>query len=105
MNQALKITCGVILVLALSACTAGSAASQHAAADGPISQFVLGLWHGVIAPVTLIVEIINRFAPHLLPWRLHLYESKNTSVPYDVGFYLGLVGSPIVVRGGWSRRR
>ena len=47
--------------------------------------------------------MINQFAPHLLPWSVHLYESKGTGVPYDVGFYLGLVGSPVLI--GSRRRR
>jgi hypothetical protein len=105
MTRVAYIAAVAIALFALSACVAGSAESQHAASGGMLSQFLLGLWHGVIAPVTLIVEVINRFAPHLLPWRLHLYESRNTGVAYDVGFYLGLAGSPIVVRDRWSRRR
>jgi hypothetical protein len=104
MHRHLKIALAAVALLALSACVAGSAESQHAAAGGLLSQFLLGLWHGVIAPVTLIVEVVNRLAPHLLPWRLRLYEARDTGVPYDVGFYLGLVGSPLVIRGSWGRR-
>ena len=70
-------------------------------------QFVLGLWHGFIEPVTLIGEIINHFAPKLLPWTFHLYEGRNTGIAYDIGFYIGLVGSPVLVisPGGYSRPR
>ncbi len=105
MKRAVAAAVGLIAVLALTACVAGSQESAHAAAGGLLSQFVLGLWHGVIAPVTLIVEVINRLAPHLLPWTVRLYEAKDTAVAYDVGFYLGLAGSPIVIRTGWSGRR
>jgi hypothetical protein len=59
-----------------------------------LSQFLLGLWHGIIGPVTLIGEIINRLFPHALPWQVHFYETKATGVAYDVGFYLGLAGGP-----------
>ncbi len=104
MRQALKVVGVGVGLLALSACVAGSAASQHAAAGGALTQALLGLWHGIIAPVTLIVEIINKFAPHTLPWPAHLYETKDTGVPYDIGFYLGLVGSPLAVLRGWVRR-
>ena len=52
----------------------------------------------------LIVEIVNKFAPHTLPWPAHLYETKDTGVPYDIGFYLGLVGSPLAIFRGWGRR-
>jgi hypothetical protein len=105
MKRAAAACVGLIAILALTACVAGSRESQHAASDGMLSQLVLGLWHGVIAPVILIVEVINYFAPHLLPWTVRLYEAKSTGAAYDVGFYLGLAGSPIVIRTGWSGRR
>jgi hypothetical protein len=104
MKTAAKIACSIALLLALGACAAGSAASQHAAGGGALYQFVLGFWHGVIAPVTLIVEIVNRLAPHALPWRFHLYEVKAAGMAYDIGFYLGLVGSPSFAWNRWSRR-
>jgi len=85
-----------------AACAAGSSDSAHAASSGFIAQFVLGLWHGVISPITLIVEIINSLLPHIIPWHAHLYETKAAGAPYDLGFYLGLGGGPVVL---WSRRR
>lgn len=100
-----KIAGLLLVVLALSACVAGSEESHHAAAGGLLSQLLLGFWHGIIGPVTLVVEVINHFAPHALPWQLHLYESTGTGWAYDVGFYFGLLGGPGAVLGGWSRRR
>jgi hypothetical protein len=97
MTRLSKIVVAVLLLTALSGCVAGSEAAHHAAGQGFIVQFVLGFWHGVIAPFSLICEVINVFAPHLIPWNIHLYESRGTGVAYDVGFYLGLVGSPVVI--------
>lgn len=105
MNQTLKVVAALAILLALSACVAGSPESHHAAAGGVLSQLMLGFWHGMIAPVTLIIEIVNRLAPHALPWSARLYEVKDAAAPYDVGFYLGLVGSPSIAWTGWSRRR
>lgn len=105
MRPPVKIAAAAVLLASLAACAAGSAESQHAAASGLLSQIVLGFWHGLIAPVTLVVEIINRLAPHTLPWNLRLYEARDTGVPYDVGFYLGLIGGPSMLWGGWRRRR
>ena len=95
-----KMVLAVGLMVALTACVAGSAESHHAAAGGAVSHFFLGLWHGMIAPVTLIIEIVDRFLPHRLPWSAHLYETSAAGALYDLGFYIGLSGGPLVV---WSR--
>jgi hypothetical protein len=105
MKQAFKIIGAAVILLALGACVAGSHESQHAADGGLLSQLVLGFWHGLIAPATLIVEVVNALAPHVLPWPARLYEARGTGVAYDVGFYLGLAGSPIAIRTGWGRSR
>ena len=105
MRRTLWIAGLLVVTLSLSACIAGSAESAHAASGGWIQALLLGVWHGIIAPLTLIGEVINAFLPHLLPWRLHLYETRGAGVAYDVGFYFGLVGGPSAAWGGWSRRR
>jgi hypothetical protein len=100
-----RILAGIVLVaLVLSACVPGSEESRHAAAGGLLSQILLGFWQGIIAPITLLIEVINHFAPHALPWQLHMYESAGTGWAYDVGFYFGLLGGPGAILGGWSRR-
>ena|SRR6478735_1654545 len=104
MKHLIKIAAIAALTLTLGACAAGSAEAQHAAASGDLPQFLLGLWHGIIAPVALILEIIERFAPKALPWSVHFFQA-GSGLPYDVGFYLGLVGSPLLIRTGWTRRR
>lgn len=93
------------LGLALAACAAGSGESQHAASGGVLSQLLLGVWHGLIAPVMLIIEVVDKFAPHLLPWDVKFYESRGTGALYDIGFYFGLVGSPLLAHTGWRRSR
>ena len=58
----------------------------------------------IIAPITLIVEIINALVPRLVPWHVHLYETKGAGVFYDVGFYIGIASHPIALsRGRWRR--
>jgi len=102
---ALILAAAVGLALALTACAAGSGESEHAASGGILAQLLLGFWHGLIAPVMLIVEVIDKFAPHLLPWNVRIYEARGTGVIYDIGFYFGLVGSPLLAHSGWSRRQ
>ena len=103
MTRVITIAGAAALLLLLAACTAGSAEAQHAASGGLLGQFLLGVWHGVIAPFTLIGEVLNYFVPHLLPWTIRLYETKATGAPYDVGFYFGLVGSPLAIGSRWRR--
>lgn len=103
-RRALPTIAAVALAaLALAACVAGSAESGQSAAGGMVPQFLLGFWHGIIGPVILIGEIIGRFAPHLLPWKLHLYETRATGAAYDLGFYLGLAGGPPFAWSRWRR--
>jgi len=104
MKRPLQILTATLIVMTLSACVAGSGESAHAAAGGLVSQVLLGFWHGLIAPLTLIGEIVTRVAPHLLPWHVHLYETRATGVAYDVGFYLGMAGTPSFAWHRWSRR-
>ena len=103
MKRSIKVASAVVLILALGACAAGSTESARAASGGDLSQFLLGVWHGLIAPVMLIIEVINRLAPHALPWTVRMYEAKGTGLVYDVGFYLGLAGSPVIFVSRWRR--
>jgi hypothetical protein len=93
------------LLLAVSACAAGSDASHHAAQSGVLQELLLGFWHGLIAPFTLIGEIIDKLAPGALPWKFRFYEGRDTDVIYDVGFFVGLFGGPSVIWTGSTRRR
>jgi hypothetical protein len=104
MKRVLTVVGFIALGLVLAACAAGSGESEHAASGGLLSQLLLGLWHGLIAPVMLIIEVVDKFAPHLLPWNVKFYEARGTGVIYDIGFYFGLVGSPLIAHSGWSRR-
>lgn len=51
-------------------------------ASGRIAQAVAGLWHGFIAPVTLIFSFFNS--------EVRMYEVHNDGSEYDLGFMLGL---------------
>lgn len=56
----------------------------------------MGLWHGIIAPVTFILSLIFD--------KISLYEVHNTGGWYDLGFVLG---AGILFGGGGraSRKR
>ena len=94
MKPLVKIALFGALALALAACAAGSPDAAKAASGGPLSQLVLGFWHGIIAPITLLIEVIRRYVPGVIPWPWRLYQASGASVPYDIGFYFGLAGGP-----------
>jgi hypothetical protein len=50
--------------------------------NGRIARAGAGLWHGLIAPATLIISF---FSPDI-----RMYEVHNTGSEYDLGFLLGL---------------
>jgi hypothetical protein len=99
-----KLALLALTVLGVTACVATSAASGQAAQGGSISEIMLGFWHGIIAPVILIGEIVEAVAPSILPWTFRIYESQNTGVLYDVGFFVGLLAGPSLFWNS-SRRR
>jgi hypothetical protein len=67
-------------------------------ANGQIAGVALGLWHGIIAPVTVSISF---FYPGV-----QMYEVHNDGSQYNLGFLLG-VAIVFVVLGAFfgSRRR
>lgn len=85
-----KVALASFLLLLLSSCVAGTPASNNAMNDSWIWQLILGLWHGLIAFFTLLVEVARALFPDVsLPnWRM--YERNDTTFVYDIGFFLGI---------------
>jgi hypothetical protein len=77
---------GAAAVLALSACAAGPNPALDTGPDP--AGFWLGLWHGLILPVTFVVSLFTD--------NVSIYEVQNDGGWYDAGFVLGL----LVVLGG-----
>lgn len=100
-----RIFAACVVMLLLAGCAAGGIESGQAAHGTMLSHFLLGLWHGIIAPVALLVEIGHKLWPHTIPWAIRLYETRADSVVYDVGFFLGLGGGPSLAWRGARYRR
>ncbi|GAA1401283.1 hypothetical protein [Oerskovia paurometabola] len=87
----------VVGALALAACAPGPNPDVGTpTADGSPAGFWLGLWQGVIVPVTFVVSLFTD--------TVNIYEVHNNGNWYDFGFVLGLglfVGGPF----GASRGR
>ncbi len=74
------IAVGLVMMLALAGCAAGA---NPALAVGPEpAGFWLGLWHGIISPVTFLVSLFND--------TVSIYEVHNSGNWYDAGFMLGI---------------
>jgi hypothetical protein len=70
----------VIAIILLAGCIPGDGKHTQERPSG----FLWGIWHGWIAPISLIVGI---FRP-----AIRVYEPSNTGWWYDFGFYLAIVG-------------
>ena len=91
----------VILPVIIAACTPGSSVQvttpsttmqlsapginpsvNQADASGRVARAGAGLWHGIIAPATLLVSFFNS--------DVRMYEVHNAGSEYDLGFVVGL---------------
>lgn len=88
----------IVLVFAISGCTAGpNAMVDTPDEEGDIANFWQGLWNGFIAPFTFIISLFSD--------TIHVYEVHNNGGWYDFGF---LLGASIIFGGsggGAARRR
>ncbi len=68
----------VVSMVVLAGCAAGgdTYATEQAG-------FFSGVWHGWIAPFALI--------GHLFDDQIRIYETNNTGIWYDVGFYISVI--------------
>ncbi len=71
-------------VLVLTACAAGAnEAVGIADVEGDIAGFWLGFWHGLIAPITLLISLFKD--------GVNVYEVHNNGNWYDFGFVFAIV--------------
>ncbi len=72
---------GILLILTLTsaACIPGDGSCSR----GNPAGFFSGIWHGWIAPISLIIGFFNR--------TIRVYEVYNTGWWYDLGFYAAII--------------
>jgi hypothetical protein len=83
------VALGLIL---LSGCAADANPEVSTAAGA--DNFWMGLWHGLILPVTFVVSLFND--------EVGIYQVDNNGHLYDLGFVLGAGG--LALPGIFSRR-
>jgi len=69
----------LLLTLLISSCAAGNSGHNKDYRAG----FFRGIWHGWIAPVSLIWHFFNP--------QVRIYEVHNTGWSYDFGFYIAVI--------------
>jgi hypothetical protein len=80
-RQAARAAVMVAAVLVLAACAAG--ANTVAQANQPdAAGFWLGLWQGLISPITFLISLFNN--------DVNIYEVNNNGNWYNFGFMLGV---------------
>ncbi|MDC7224684.1 MAG: hypothetical protein PQJ60_13145 [Spirochaetales bacterium] len=80
MKKFLKTVLLISAFLFLASCVPGDgkATVSHPA------NFLWGIWHGWVAPFSLLFSIIQK--------NITIYEVYNTGFWYDLGFYMGILG-------------
>jgi hypothetical protein len=84
-----------VLLLTLASCAPGPNVQEGVAAQGgEIAGFWLGLWHGIIAPITFVVSLFSD--------TVNVYEIHNNGNWYNFGFVLG---ASVLLGGGGAGSR
>lgn len=78
-HSSLKLLLILPLIVLLSSCAAGNPQFSQEAPAG----FWYGLWHGIIAVISLVIHLFND--------NVLVYEINNTGGWYDAGFLLGVI--------------
>ena len=89
-------TAAIILLLALSGCVPGDGAVTP---DKP-AGFLWGIWHGWIAPVSLIISLFDK--------NVSIYEVHNNGWWYNFGYYIAIIsgfGGLSIFRGAKHKNR
>jgi len=81
MKKRVIILCILIVLVSfsLTACMPGDGTYSAAHPAG----FLSGIWHGWIAPISLIVGLFNK--------NIRIYEVVNKGWLYDFGFYIAVI--------------
>ena len=95
MRRVLVLVAVVGAMLLLASCAAGPNPAAGTGEEPP--GFWLGLWHGVILPVTFVISLFTD--------NVNVYEAANNGNWYDFGFVLGATISLGGSGGGATRAR
>jgi hypothetical protein len=82
MKKSLLIIILISLSFILAACAAGPNQLRNTPnQDGKVAGFWLGLWHGLISPITFVISLFSK--------SVYVFEVHNNGGWYTFGFLLG----------------
>ena len=91
----------LILIFILSSCVAGpNKLEKTPNEEGEVAGFLMGLWHGLISPVTFIISIFSN--------SIRFYEVHNSGSWYNFGFVIGaglFLSGGILGKSGRKKKR
>ena len=76
-----KIVLAGLMLTILSGCTF---AGDSSAFTNGTPGFLMGIWHGIVAPYTLIIRFFLD---------IKMYAVPNNGFNYDIGFIIGIIGA------------
>lgn len=73
------LICTILVALMMVGCFP----NQDTPASNEPAGFFKGIWHGWIAPISLVVSFFDS--------NIRIYEKNNTGWWYDFGFYMAII--------------
>jgi len=81
MRKRVLILCVVTVIISIT--LVGCIPGNGTYTDSKPAGFFAGIWHGWIAPVSLIIGLFRK--------SIRVYETVNTGWWYDFGFYIAVI--------------
>ncbi|MDD5603499.1 MAG: hypothetical protein PHG48_05360 [Eubacteriales bacterium] len=89
----------IILIAVFMLCLTGCIPGDGKSTAGNPAGFFWGIWHGWLAPVSLIIGIFKK--------NISIYEANNIGWWYDFGYYMAVIsgfGGLSLYRHGRDRK-
>ena len=91
----------LVLVFLFASCAPGPNYMEKTPdKDGDVAGFLMGIWHGLISPITFIISIFSK--------SVRFYEVHNNGTWYNFGFVIGaglFLSGGILGKGSKKKRR
>lgn len=98
MKKVFLLVVFVLLLVGAVGCAPGpNHVAERPTEEGELAGFWLGLWQGLIAPITFLVSLFSD--------TVHFYEIHNNGNWYNLGYALGILSSVGGSGGGAARSR